>query len=347
MPVTDRTVMDTLLMRREVDRYLATVDNELYRMWRTAWAEIGDEFALAIQELIDIGDGEWPSRAQVLRAQRAQNALKAMAETLGALVPGSEVAARSQLRDLMVSAQHWTQQLISTQLPAYDVSQVWARADAAAINQIVARTTSRIHALHRPLTAEMERNMKAVLIRGVMVGDNPVAAARQLLGRCLQVFDGGRARAANIARTEMLDAHRAAARQSRLANKDVVKGWKWHATLSARTCPACISQHGSTHAANEPGPLGHQQCRCTAVPITKTWRELGIDQPEPRDDFPNARAWFRQQPRAVKVQIMGRERLRQLESGELDWQDLSTRVENPHWRPSYVVAPLTGGKPNG
>lgn len=344
MPVTDRTIMDTLLMRREVDRYLATVDNELYRMWRTAWNEIGDEFAQAARELIDIGDGEWPLRSQVLRAQRARNALKASVDAMRAMVPGSETVVRSQLRDLLSSAEHWTQQITRTQLPAHGVSTAWSRADAQAIDNIVKRTTQRVHALSQPLTAEMERNMKAVLIRGVMVGDNPTAAARQLLGRCLQVFDGGRARAANIARTELLDAHRAAARQSRLANKDVVKGWKWHATLSARTCPACISQHGSTHAASEPGPLGHQQCRCTAVPVTKTWREMGIDQPEPADDFPNARAWFRQQPRAVKLQIMGRERLRQLEAGELEWQDLSTRVENPHWRPSYVVAPLSGGK---
>jgi F like protein len=677
MAVTASTIANTLLMRNEVDRYLAVIENDLFRMWRVAWAEVVGEFAQAAQELIDIGDGDWPTRTQVLRAQRAQNALKAALEALQAIVPGSEAAMQSQLRQVLASAEHWTQQIARSQFPA-GVSVGWARADAAAIQQIVVRTTSRIHALHRPLTAEMEANLKAVLIRGVMVGDNPQAAARQLLGRCQQVFNGSWARAANIARTEMLDSFRAAARQSRLANTDVIKGWKWHTTLSARTCPACLSQAGSEHPASEPGPLGHQQCvlpgavvsgpraeastarwfdgevidlytdggrflsvtpnhpvltpqgwvaagllyeggyivgsplaegpapsnipddhqvpaaiekvaeslggslfvdavamptaaedfhgdgsgsnvhvvradsslredlnsprlehashcpfagrdadlpslsglggedlalhggrdasgsgmggsrdssvflgsssvsqgavdfkaspdwdiggsepafyrgagnavafrqsvhrsardiftddrlprvgasgallkagliandgvpvglaapqsalnkgsaephgayvvptaaniaaftgqvvtdrilkvvrrrwsghvynlqtaggwyvanniivhncRCTAVPITRSWKELGFNLPEPRDEFPNARQWFREQPRATRLRIMGKERLSRLESGELKWQDLSTRVENPHWRPSYVVAPLSGGR---
>lgn len=342
MAVTNTTIANTLLMRNEVDRYLSVIENDLFRMWRVAWAEIVGEFVQAAQELIDIGDGDWPTRSQVLRAQRAQNALKAALEAMQAIVPGSEAAMQSQLRSILASAEHWTQQIARSQMPS-GTSVGWARADAEAIQAIVVRTTSRIHALHRPLTREMEAAMKAVLIRGVMVGDNPQAAARQLLGRCQQSFNGAWARAANIARTEMLDAHRAAAKQARLANRDLIKGWKWHATLSARTCPACISQHGSEHAPSEPGPLGHQQCRCTAVPLTKSWRELGFNMDEPRDEFPNARAWFREQPRTTKLRIMGKERLRRLEAGEINWQDLSTRVNNPHWRPAYVVAPLSGG----
>lgn len=341
MAVTANTIADTLLMRFELERYVSNVDRELARAWTVAWGELSTEFTYATKELLDLtlDSGGWPTRAQVLRAQRVQNALKASVETMQELFPKAERASRGQLSDILASAEHWQQVIARGQLPQGGAVS-WSRADRQAIANIVERTTHRIHALTRPLTAEMERNMKAVLVRGVFVGENPQAAARQIMRRCEQAFNGGHARAANIARTELLDAHRAAARQSRLANSDVVKGWKWHATLSDRTCPSCLANHGSEHPNSEPGPHDHQQGRCTAIPLTKSWRELGFNQPEPADDFPNGKAWFDRQSRETKLRIMGPERLRRLESGELSWDELSMRVENPHWRDSYQVAPL-------
>ena len=60
----------------------------------------------------------------------------------------------------------------------------------------------------------------------------------------------------------------------------------------------------------------------------------------PADDFPDARAWFDQQPTNVQTQIMGAERLARLRSGDLDWGRLAVRRPNPDWRPSYAVRPL-------
>jgi len=211
-----------------------------------------------------------------------------------------------------------------------------------AMDAIVKRATTRIHSLTQPLTRDMVANMKAVLIRGVVVGDNPRAAARQILQRCEQTFSGGRARALNIARTEMIDAHRSAALLSRKANSDVLKGWRWHTTLSSRTCPSCLSQSGTLHDLDEPGPLDHQQGRCTAVPVTKSWDELGFKGlPEPADTFPNARQWFDEQPKEVQQRIMGPQRLQQLQSGQLGWDDLAVKKETPGWRDSWQVRPLS------
>ena len=342
MAVTRTTIAHTISMRNELSRYVGEAELKLARMWEVAWREVSDEYALAVGELIDMGEGDWPTRSQILRAQRVENALKVTLDQMDALVPASATAMKENLSTILASAEHWSEQIAKTQLPPYGIATSWSRVDVGAMDAIVRRSTGRIHSLTRPLTRDMVSRMKQVLIRGVIVGDNPRAAARQIMRRTEQVFNGGRARALNIARTEMLDAHRAAATKARAANHDVIKGWRWHATLSARTCPSCLAQHGTFHKPDELGPLDHQQGRCTAVPVTKTWDELGVKGiTEPADDFPNAREWFNAQPRDTKLSIMGAERLRRLEAGEIGWNDLSRRVVTPGWRDSYQIAPLS------
>lgn len=340
MAVTSNTIAATLEMRSELERYVIEAELRLARMYAVAWREVSQEYAQAVGDLVDMADGDWPTRTQVLRAQRVDNALKLTLEQMRGLVPASATAMNENLASILASAQHWSERIIRTQLPS-GVSTSWSRADVRAMDAIVRRTVGRIHSLTMPLTRDMVANMKAVLIRGVVVGENPQAAARQLLQRCDQAFAGGRTRALNIARTEMVDAHRYGALQARKANKDVVGGWRWHTTLSNRTCPSCLSQHGSLHKADELGPLDHQQGRCTSIPVTKSWDELGFKNiPEPPDTFPDARTWFNSQPRETKLRIMGAERLKKLESGALNWDDLSMRVSTPGWRDSYRVAPL-------
>ena len=73
------------------------------------------------------------------------------------------------------------------------------------------------------------------------------------------------------------------------ANSDVVKGVRFLATFDARTSDRCIAHSGAEWDLEgnaikggfpfEPPPL-HFNCRSTLVPITLTFRELGIDMPE-------------------------------------------------------------------
>lgn len=62
------------------------------------------------------------------------------------------------------------------------------------------------------------------------------------------------------------------------ANDDIIKELAWHATLDGRTCPTCGALDGKTFPIGKgPRTPRHHGCRCTMVPVLKSWREMGID----------------------------------------------------------------------
>lgn len=86
---------------------------------------------------------------------------------------------------------------------------------------------------------------------------------------------------ANQARTEFYD-----------ANDEVIKAWKWDATLDGRTRKEHADRDGALWDMNKDGinakgkkypfrytPYGWN-CRCQIVPVFKSWKELGIDEEE-------------------------------------------------------------------
>lgn len=69
-------------------------------------------------------------------------------------------------------------------------------------------------------------------------------------------------------------------------NTSIVKGVRWSAVLESGntktgtgTCPRCASLDGRRFSKDDlrpPCPL-HPRCRCLLLPVTKDWRELGLD----------------------------------------------------------------------
>jgi SPP1 gp7 family putative phage head morphogenesis protein len=156
-----------------------------------------------------------------------------------------------------------------------------------------------------------------------------------------QRFEGGLTRALTIARTETLDAHRAATKASEKANKDILQEWEWHAALNARTCPSCWAKHGTRYPLDQDGPNDHQNGRCARVSVTKSWADLGfkgIDEPAPLT--PDAQTEFNNLTPDTQRRIMGAQRLDLLQSGKVKWADLSTVKHTDGWRDSFVVTPV-------
>lgn len=327
-----------------------TVDAQVrvtVKAWATAWNELSMAWDAAVADLIAASvDGAWPSRAQVWRAERALKALDATRVALEQLVTDAGGRMVQVLPDLTTQAAEWQARLTASQLPPQAGAQAtlaaqFNRVDPRALEWVVGRTTGQITALTRPLSGEAVAAMQSTLIRGVALGDNPRKAAREMVRRVAGDFNGGLTRATTIARTEMLDAHRAASQAQDLANTDTLRGWQWVCTLDRRTCPSCLAMHGTEHALTEAGPADHQQGRCARLPLTKSWADLGfkgID--EPASVVPDGRAWFDSLPEADRVAIMGPARLNLLDSGAVSWDDLTVKRTTPGWRDSHAVTPV-------
>lgn len=346
MAVTQHTLQLAAGMRVQIDATVDAAAADIVRAWATAWDEVAFEWAAALADLVaNTTGGHWPTRTKVLRAERARRALQVTESALDAAAAAAQARVLQVVPTLTASAADWSARIVASQLPtatpASGVGVAFNRVDAHALDAIVRRTTEQVTALHYPLARDATRQMKATLVRGVAVGDNPRRAASLMMQRTEGVFNGGRNRALVIARTEMLDAHRAASREQDRANPDVLAGWQWVASLDRRCCPSCWAKHGTTYPVDDPGPLDHQQGRCTGVPVTRSWADLGFDgMDEPPSVLADSETTFKGLPEADQVAIMGRGRLDALTSGRASWSDLSTRRVTDGWRDSYAPTPL-------
>lgn len=169
----------------------------------------------------------------------------------------------------------------------------------------------------------MEDTIKAGMIEGQTSGQI-VRALRNGVGDAISKRALG-----GLVRT----ATNAVATQSRQstyeANSDILNGWQYVATLDGRTTLICIGLDGKVfEVGSGPYPPQHFGCRSADVPVTKSWRQLGL----PFGEIgPGTRAsmngqvpgsityskWIKQQPRAFQREVLGRGRLEIFDRGEL------------------------------
>lgn len=97
-----------------------------------------------------------------------------------------------------------------------------------------------------------------------------------------------------------------------------------------------IAQHSTKHPANEPGPLDHHQGRCTAIPVTKTWRELGFDIDEPEGLRPQSGIdWFHSLDEEQQRRVLGPKRFEAWQDGRFPPELWSQRRSSEGWRDAY------------
>lgn len=313
--------------------------------WSRAWRIVQSEWAaLARQIAADVADGRTPSRrtlARLRNVRAAATTTQLMLEELIGTAGGMLVDDVLTIAQQTSAAQH---QLIKSMLPpGTDLGREGV--PNRALEQIVRRTTQQITSKLLPLSAEATEAMVEQLLVGAARGQNPRDVARQIIGNVGDAFNGGLSRALNVARTELIDAHRQAAAVAQDQYGDVLAGWQWLAHLTTRTCPACWGMHGTEHRLSEPGPNGHQQCRCSRVPKTKSWADLGYGIPEPPSIIRLGDREFAQLSARDQLAVMGPTRLQALKSGTADWSELAQLKHNPGWRDAYYVRPVDHFRP--
>lgn len=344
MPVTAETLTLQQQLNTQVQSIVDAQTRALTAAWVVAWAEVSADLRDTLLDLLAAGGTV--SRATMLRSVRLRSVLGQVADQLTTLADDAGVRITSDLQAVVDDAAKAQARIVASQLPARsDLALAVARTGAAedkALEAIVHRSTQQITSRTRELSPAAYDAVRRELIRGVAVGSNPRATARRMVARTEGQFNGGLTRALTIARTETLDAHRTAAAVSQAQHTDVLTGWVWLCHLGPRTCPACLARHGTLHTADEAGPHGHQCCRCSRMPKTQSWADLGFDGlDEPDDQLPDAKAWFDALPEADQLAIMGPERLRLLRAGDIAWADLATLKSSDGWRDAWHVTPVS------
>ena len=344
MAITQETLNAARRARQEIRDLTDRQMVELVSAWAGAWDSIVEDFTEALADLETLGGGSL-TRQEMARNRKLVSALNQAEEVLTELF---ELTDSVTARDLL-EAVHGTipgqRQIIQSQLPTPDAVapgvNLSLNAPAPdALNAIIKRSTETIHSLTTPLAPWVAEKMKQELVRGVVLGKNPRAVASRLIKNAEGQFNGGLSRALNIARTEMLDAHREATRVLSRSNADILTSWVWTCTLDARTCPSCLSKHGTEFPLDEFGPIDHQLGRCARVDKVKSWKELGFDIEEPRSSFQDSREWFDNLTEGTQREIMGPTRFRLLHEGKISWDDLATLRKTNGWRDSWGVRPV-------
>ena len=348
MPVTARTLRLERDLRAQIEAITDAQTRDLVKAWVAAWDEVAPDLTATLLDMLTGGDRV--TRTQMLRSTRLLKVLAVIADQLQDLADAAGVRITSDLAQVIALAGGAQASVIDSQLPPGAAQLVdldaWSRVDADQVAAIVQRSTEQITALTRPLSADAYDVVRRELIRGVASGSNPRETARRMVARAEGGFNGGLTRALVIARTETLDAHRAAAAlaQQQSEHADVLGAWVWLADLGPRTGPACFAMHGSRHDLTEPGPLGHQQCRCSRMPVTKTWKDLGFDIEEPPSLLPDASAFFDSLSPAEQRAILGPKRYDAWTRGEFPMDRWATRKSTDGWRDSFVVAQVPGAR---
>ena len=215
----------------------------LIRAWVEAWEEVEAEVEAALYDLVAAAGTGRVTRTQIIRSQRLQAALGRMAGALERAV-GRQVAILTA--DLMADIRRVADAeaaMLAAQLPAaitaattLPVSTAVVGASSDQIAAMVRRATEQITKASYPISAGAYAAIRRQLLRGIAVGSNPRTVARRAVQAVEEQFHGGLSRALTIARTEMLDAHRAAGQAVEERNPDLVAEWVWEAHLGPRTC---------------------------------------------------------------------------------------------------------------
>lgn len=342
MAETEETYLVAAATAARLRNATVAVEVAITKAWVHAWDLLAPALRASYLDILaKYAAGDTIPRSVISKDARLRAALRQVRDTLEYLADHASTTTGNTATAVTRSAPADVEAILRTQLPkpGPGIPDIPVKHPAPdALDAMVHRVQQRIHAATLPLSADTERVMKSELLRNIAVGDGPRTTADRILNRTQGKFEGGLGRALRISRTEVLDAYREAQAVANGATIDVLKGQRWTATLDARTCPSCLAQNGTLYPPDDIGPLDHQCGRCTFTPVTKSWKDLGIDGvDEPAPIYPDRDAWWDGLTEDTKKRILGPGRYELFTSGRISWDDLSVKRSVDGWRDSYVV----------
>lgn len=275
MTANQHTLTELLRQRHVIDRIQDDQTRILAQHWAHTWDAIKSELRTTTLALAQLDDDSKASAA--IRNVKARDALAIATDGLTDCLATSNLNAADVARRLIAQATSDQDALITTQLPAGHTINL-ASVDARQIDAIMRRTLDQITVRHWHLNKTATASMKRNLAAGVTLGRNPKQVAEHMVNMVQGDFEGGLTRALVIARTEQLDAYRAAAQAHHNTNRGVLQGWQWYAELDHRTCfPA------GTAVTTLNGPMRIEDIRIGDKVLTHTGRFQAVTDTMCRD----------------------------------------------------------------
>lgn len=225
---------------------------------------------------------------------------------------------------------------IEAQRDEAGVGVAFGRLNKPAVDQLATRVTERrnISSLLDGHVQEYKQKVSKTLVSELIQGKNPKEAARVLVKQTGGVSGGTLSRWLTVARTEMMDANREGLGHVYQQNSDILRGKERMATLDERTCMACVFLDGTVYPLDAPED-GHQNCRCTWLPVLKSRKDFG-----PKDKRLIGSKWFKKQPDAVQQKMMGMQKWTYWKRDVIELKDMVVERDNPGWRPAKYEASL-------
>lgn len=229
---------------------------------------------------------------------------------------GAETALAAGLRD--------SERLVQLSLPGLEPAQLrglWVRLNPDAVLTMAGflEQESPLFINLRRLGDDVAALVADKLREGIILGFSPRKVARIIRDTAGQ----GLTWSLNTARTANVWAYRLASHANYRANLHVVTSWIWYAQIGdPRTCLSCVNMHGSEHPLSEV-LNDHHSGRCTPLPKTVRYRDLGLDVPEEPVSVPRGEDWFGTLGTAQQREMMGPSLYAAWRAGEFSFQDLS------------------------
>lgn len=131
-----------------------------------------------------------------------------------------------------------------------------------------------------------------------------------------------------IVRTSINTVSSMAREETFKANSDILSGVQIVATLDTRTTEICMAYDGQVFNVGEgPRPPFHWNCRTTVIPVTKSWKELGIDREEPASTRASMNGqvadrltygeWLESQSEKTQIMALGKKRAELFRAGKI------------------------------
>jgi len=185
------------------------------------------------------------------------------------------------------------------------------------------------------MSSGLKGRLDAAVRTGMVEGQTIDQIARRIRGTRANQFKDGvieatRREARAIARTAVNHTSNRTREKLYEENADVVKGVQWVATLDARTCPECMALDGRVFKLDnvKRRPPAHVACRCTLVPVLRSFREMGFkarEAPAGTRESMNGKVsskttypeWLKGQPKWVQNRALGKKRAELWRSGKV------------------------------